>query len=528
MGIYINKGNEGFKRIRNSEYVDKSGLIAIVNSTLFTRFCFSCVTRSRRFGKTMAAEMLLAYYDKSCDSSSLFADLEIARHPSFVQHLNKYPVIYLDITDFTTRDNLKTIDIVSTLQEKVMSEVLSAYPGIQREDDDDLMDVLVKVSLHYNEKFIMIIDEWDAICREALGDEEAMNKYVNLLRRLFKGSASAQTFAGVYMTGILPIKKYETQSALNNFIEYSMVEPRKMGKYFGFTKDEVKDLAAQHDTDFDELEKWYDGYQIGDEKSMFNPNSVIQAVGIGRCRSFWAATGSFDAISSYININYDGLKDDIICMLGGGRVKVNPTKFQNDLSVIRSKDDVLTVLIHLGYLSFDWKRNECYIPNKEVAGELVNAVEENKWEEVVKSINQSEKLLEATLRGNSKYVAKALDAAHSDNTSILSYNDENSLACVISLAYYYARNDYHIHREYPTGEGYADLVLIPRKNVDSPALVIELKYDKDTKAAISQIKNRNYPQKIAEYTGDILLVGINYDKNTKQHQCQVERWHKDS
>ena len=441
----------------------------------------------------------------------------------------------MDITDFTTRDNLKTIDIVSTLQEKVMSEVLSAYPDIQREDDDDLMDVLVKVSLHYNEKFIMIIDEWDAICREALGDEEAMNKYVNLLRRLFKGSASAQTFAGVYMTGILPIKKYETQSALNNFIEYSMVEPREMGKFFGFTKDEVKDLAVQHNTDFDELEKWYDGYQIGDEKSMFNPNSVIQAVGIGRCRSFWAATGSFDAISSYININYDGLKDDIICMLGGdiicmlggGRVKVNPTKFQNDLSVIRSKDDVLTILIHLGYLSFDWKRNQCYIPNKEVAGELVNAVEENKWEEVVKSINQSERLLEATLRGNSKYVAKALDAAHSDNTSILSYNDENSLACVISLAYYYARNDYHIHREYPTGEGYADLVLIPRKNVDSPALVIELKYDKDTKAAISQIKERNYPQQVADYTGNILLVGINYDRNTKQHECQIERWRKE-
>ena len=525
-GIYINKGDEGFRSSRNSEYVDKSGLIAIVNSTLDTEQRFSCVTRSRRFGKTMAAKMLQAYYDKSCDSRSLFADLEIAKDPSFGQHLNKYPVIYLDITDFTTRENLKAVDIVSVLQEKVMSEVLSAYPDVQREIDDDLMDVLVKVSLRYDEKFIMIIDEWDAICREAKGDEEAMDKYVNLLRRLFKGSASAQVFAGVYMTGILPIKKYETQSALNNFIEYSMVEPRKMGRYFGFTKDEVKGLAVKHDTDFDELEKWYDGYQIGDEKSMFNPNSVIQAVGIGRCRSFWAATGSFDAITSYININYDGLKDDIICMLGGGRVTVDPTGFQNDLSVIRSKDDVLTVLIHLGYLSFDWKRNQCYVPNKEVEGELVNAVRNNKWEEVVNSINQSERLLEATIRGNSEYVAKALDAAHSDNTSILSYNDENSLACVISLAYYYARNDYHIHREYPTGDGYADLVLIPRKNVESPALVIELKYDKDTNAAISQIRNRNYPRAVGDYTGDILLVGINYDKDTKRHDCQIERWKK--
>ena len=300
-----------------------------------------------------------------------------------------------------------------------------------------------------------------------------------------------------------------------------------MASYFGFTKDEVIILAEKHGVDFDELEKWYDGYQIGDEMSMFNPNSVIQAVDTGRCRSFWAATGSFDAVTSYIAMNFDGLKDDIIFMLSGGRAKVNPTKFQNDLSIVRSKDDVLTVLIHLGYLSFDLRSSECYVPNKEVGDELVNAVEENKWELVVKSINQSEALLKATLRGNSDYVARVLRAMHSDETSVFSYNDENSLACVISLAYYYARNDYHVHREYPTGEGYADLVLIPRKNVSSPALVIELKYDKDTQAAISQIKARNYPQAVADYTGDILLVGINYDKDTKQHECQIEQWSKE-
>ena len=531
MGIYINKGNEGFRRIRNSEYVDKSGLIAIVNKTLFTEHCFSCVTRSRRFGKTMAAKMLQAYYDRSCDSRSLFSDLEIAGLPSFEQHLNKYPVLSIDAGFFVSKHRDKTV--IDELNTEIIKEVNEVYPNVPVYEKDDLMQYLIRVSLSTNDRFVFIIDEWDAILRECghvlYDDKETVaDRYVDWLRRLFKSEPATQVFAGVYMTGILPIKKYETQSALNNFIEYSMVEPMDMGQYFGFTKEEVQELSARHGMDFEDLEKWYDGYQIGDIPSIFNPNSVMMAINSRRCRSFWAATGSFDAISSYININYDGLKDDIICMLGGGRVTVDPTGFQNDMSVVRSKDDVLTVLIHLGYLSFDWKRNECYVPNKEVEGELVNAVKSNKWEEVVKSINQSERLLEATLRGNSKYVAKALDAAHSDNTSILSYNDENSLARVISLAYYYARNDYHIHREYPTGEGYADLVLIPRKNVDSPALVIELKYDKDTKAAISQIKNRNYPQKIAEYTGDILLVGINYDKNTKQHQCQVERWHKDS
>ena len=253
----------------------------------------------------------------------------------------------------------------------------------------------------------------------------------------------------------------------------------------------------------------------------------MEAIRNDWCDNYWSKTGAYDAVADYINMNYEGLKDDIIDMLSGNRSKVDPKGFGNDLSDVRSCDDVLTVLIHLGYLTYDRRAQECFVPNWEVAGEMENAIKANKWENVVKALSLSEKLLEATLRGNSEYVAKALDAAHSDHTSILSYNDENSLACVISLAYYYARNDYHIHREYPTGEGYADLVLIPRKNVTTPALVIELKYDKDTQAAISQIKKRNYPQQIAEYTGDILLVGINYDKNTKHHECQIERWRKE-
>ena len=530
MGIYINKGNEGFQSALRSEYVDKTGLIALINKTLNTEKRFSCVTRSRRFGKTMAAKMLLAYYDRSCDSRNLFADLEIAKDTSFEQYLNKYPVISIDVGFFVSKHRNKAI--VDEMDAEIIQEVCCYYPDVPVLEKDDLMQYLIRVSLTTNDRFIFIIDEWDAILRECgqmMYDEEqtVTDRYVDWLRHLFKSEPATQVFAGVYLTGILPIKKYQTQSALNNFIEYSMVEPRKMAQYFGFTKDEVRCLAEKHEMDFDEMEKWYDGYQIGDELSMFNPNSVVQAIDTGRCRSFWASTGSFDAITSYINMNFDGLRDDIICMLGGGRVKVNPTKFQNDMSIVRSKDDVLTVLIHLGYLSFDWKREECYIPNKEVEGELVNAIEENKWEYVINALNQSERLLEATLRGNSDYVAKTLDVAHTEHTSILSYNDENSLACVISLAYYYARNNYHIHREYPTGEGYADLVLIPRKNIESPALVIELKYNKDAHAAISQIKDKNYPQKIAEYTGDILLVGINYDKNAKQHECQIERWRKE-
>ena len=200
---------------------------------------------------------------------------------------------------------------------------------------------------------------------------------------------------------------------------------------------------------------------------------------------------------------------------------MNPTKFQNDMSIIRSKDDVLTVLIHLGYLSYSWQKSECYIPNKEVAGEMVNAVEDNNWTEVVKALAASEQLLEATLRGDEEAVARGVDAAHDEHTSILSYNNENSLACVLSLAYYYARNDYVVHREFATGKGFADLVMIPRKNVSSPAIIVELKYNQDADTAISQILRKQYPAKVADYSGEMLLVGINYDKEQKTHQCQI-------
>jgi hypothetical protein len=275
--------------------------------------------------------------------------------------------------------------------------------------------------------------------------------------------------------------------------------------------------------DFDELEKWYDGYQIGDEPAMFNPNSVMQAVYDGRCSSYWASTGAYEAIAGYIRMNFDGLKDDILILLSGGRVKVNTTKFQNDMTIILSKDDVLTLLIHLGYLSFNWRKNECYVPNYEVAGELSNAVEDTGWERVVKALRQSEKLLQATLDGDEEAVARGVDAAHDENTSILSYNDENSLACVLSIAYYYAKNDYIILRELATGKGFADIVLIPRKHVESPAIVLELKYNQDADSAIAQIKRKQYPAKVAEYIDNLLLVGINYDKQQKTHTCRIEK-----
>ena len=520
MGLYINIGNAGFQSGRNGEYVDKSALISVINSTLFTEYRFNCVSRCRRFGKSLAAKMLCAYYDQSCESRYLFEDLKIAKDSSFELHLNKYPVIYLDLTDFVTG---KETGIADRIDASLLNDVCQAFPEIPLEKDDRLFDYLFRVSDVTKQQFIFIIDEWDAICREYESDGSEMDLYVGWLRRMFKSANAVRVFAGVYMTGILPIKKYRTQSALNNFTEYSMVVPGQLAGYFGFTPTEVQTLCQKYDIDYNELEKWYDGYQLGTETSIFNPNSVMKAVSNKWCSSYWASTGAYDTVSQYIRMNFEGLKDDIIQMLGGGRCKVDPTGFQNDMSVIRSKSDVLTVLIHLGYLAFDRTKSECYIPNYEVSGEMVNAVKSNHWDVVVNALDKSEQLLQAVLNGDEQMVAEGVDAAHDENTSILSYDNENSLACVLSLAFYYAKNDYTFHRELPTGKGFADLVLMPRKSVAKPAILLELKYDKSADAAIEQIHRKQYSGKVAEYSGEVILVGINYDVKTKRHVCKIEK-----
>ena len=522
MGTYINKGNNGFRDIVNSEYVDKTSLIPLINATLNTESRYSCVTRSRRFGKSMAAKMLCAYYDKSCDSRELFCGLVAEKDDSFEEYLNKYYVINVDMSDFTTKFRGES-EIVRLIQHEIMDEVLDVFPETKVKERADLMDVLYSISESTGNRFVMIIDEWDAILREMGTDEYITTSYVDLLRRLFKGSGSNDVFAGAYLTGILPIKRYNTESALNNFNEYSMIDPAYLAPCFGFTKDEVQALARQHNASMEELKMWYGGYTIGSEKSIYNPYSVMKALQRGVCKSYWTTTGAYDSVITYIQMNYDGLKDDIIRMLSGERVYVNTSKFQNDMHIVRSKNDVLTVLIHLGYLAYDFDNQECYIPNKEVADELLNAVEDTSWTRLADTIVASRNLLAATISGNEQAVARAIDLAHDENTSILAYNDENSLACVLSVAYIWAKNEYVIHREYATGKGYADLVMIPRRNVSKPALVIELKFNHSADTAIDQIKRKEYPAKLAEYSGEILLVGINYDKETKLHTCKIER-----
>ena len=522
MGRYLNLGNAGFQSIRKGLYVDKTGLIEYVNSTLGTKEKLTCVSRPRRFGKSFATQMLCAYYDKNCDSTSLFQDLKIAESKDFKTYLNQYDVIYLDITWFISTVEDIT-DTVKYLQREVVNELREKFP-LLTEERKSLPIALSDISDAIGSKFIIIIDEWDALFREAKDNIDLQKEYLQLLRGLFKSSLTDKMIEAAYMTGILPIKKYGTQSALTDFREYTMIQPQLLAEFVGFTEREVKDLCLAYGLDFEEAKKWYDGYSFSKISSIYSPNSIMQAIRNGEFGDYWTETETYESLKFYIDMNLDGLKEAIISMLGGLRCKINTRTFQNDMLNMKSKDDVLTLLIHLGYLAYDSEQKEVYIPNQEVAEEFKNAVEYSGWEAVSEALQASEQLLDATIRQDADFVASELDRVHMLNTSILTYNNELSLSCVITIAYYVAQKDYTLIRECPAGKGFADIAFIPRKNRDKPALIVELKWNRSAGGAIEQIKDKHYMGALETYMDNLLLVGICYDKQSKRHECMIEKY----
>lgn len=517
MNIYLNPSNTGFQESVNSEiYVDKSELIAFTNRKLGTEQKNICISRPRRFGKSMAAKMLTAYYSKGCSSAPLFEKCKIANASSYLQHLNKYNVIFLNMQNFlsTTHNARRMID---ELQTAVGAELAETY-GFSR--TGSLPELLGSIFSSTGEQFIFIIDEWDCIFREKQESADGHLIYLDFLRNLLKDRNYVLL---CYMTGILPIKKYGSHSALNMFTEFSMTNPRVLAEYVGFTQEEVKALCERYEMDFTETARWYDGYTFRRNSHIYSPKSVVDAMLNEEFDSYWTQTETYEALKVYIEMNFDGLKDSIIEMLAGNRVRINTATFQNDMTTFKSKDDVMTLLIHLGYLAYDFQTQEVFIPNYEVSLEFTNAIQNSDWDNVIKAIRESENLLHATWNQDMNAVAETLENIHLE-TSVLTYNNENSLACTISLAYYSAKTYYTQIRELPSGKGFADIVYLPRQNhLDKPAMVIELKWDKDTKGAIAQIKDRNYIKALENYSGNLLLIAINYNKKSKKHECTIEK-----
>lgn len=528
MGRFVNPDNSAFQVALNSKiYIDKTGLIEYTNSVLDTSDALICNSRPRRFGKSYAANMLAAYYSKGADSKEMFSELEISKDEDFRKHLNKYDVIHVDIQWFLA--NCKDVNhIVEFITKNILDELKEIYPEILSDEVSYLPDALSRIKDKTGQKFIVIIDEWDVLIRDAVINRQGQGEYITFLRGMFKGTEPTKYIQLAYLTGILPIKKEKTQSALNNFDEFTMLSPGSLAQFIGFTEDEVRSLAATYHQDFDKVKRWYDGYLLKDYE-VYNPRAVVSVMLNGEFKSYWSETASYEAIVPLINMDYDGLKTAVIEMLSGGIVNVNTATFKNDIVNIQSKDDVLTYMIHLGYLGYDQKKRAAFVPNEEIRQELTMAVTSRHWNEMLLFWQESENLLEATLDKDGDAVARQIEKIHSEYVSVIQYHDENSLSSVLAIGYLSAMKYYFKPvRELPTGRGFADFVFIPKSEYkkDYPALVVELKWNQNTETALEQIRNKKYPFSILEYTGDILLVAINYDKKSKEHVCLIEKYDK--
>ncbi len=532
MGMYVDPGNESFRSdIESDIYIDKTEMLSILNNNIGKSRRYFAVSRARRFGKSMVAGMIKAYYSVGCDSREMFSNLRIADDPEYEKYLNRYHVLHFDMATFlnAARGDENPIDLMN---DTILKDFRETYPLAVSDDIRTVPMAVEAVWKNDGRQFVIIIDEWECVIRDAKTDHKLIMDYLKYLRGFFKTEESKEFLALGYITGILPIKKFDGESAMNNFREYTMISPKQLAPYFGFSDEEVTLMCANDDImDINEIRRWYDGYimeYMTPDRSrkilhMYNPNSLVNAFIDGGCESYWKNTGAFGGLNDYIAMNMDGLKDCILNMLAGEECPVDTGSYQNDLTSFKSRDDVMTALIHMGYLGYNPKTGKAFIPNEEVRDVFESAIKVGEWKDIIDALRNSDSILEATWNEDGEKVANAISKSHQDYTSILRYHDENSLALAIMMTYYTARKHYVVVREIPTGKGFADIVFIPKKNSDKPAMIVELKWNKDADTAIDQIHAKNYVGKLADYGGDILLVGINYDKDKKEYSCKIDR-----
>ena len=524
MGRFLNPGNKAFQKTLKSEiYVDKTMLLAYTNKVIGSDMACICNSRPRRFGKSITANMLAAYYSRGCDSFDMFSTLKVGRLDSFETNLNKYDVIHIDV-QWCMMDAGEVQNTVKYINNGILDELIIAYGDVIPDTVKTAYGAMSYINAATGNTFVIIIDEWDVLIRDEANNKELQEEYINFLRGMFKGTEPTKYIALAYLTGILPIKKLKTQSALNNFEEFTMLDAGALASYIGFTDDEVKQLCKKYDRDYEAVKNWYDGYMLSG-KHVYNPKAVVSVMMRGSFQSYWSQTGTYESLIPLIDMDFDGLRAAIISMISGNEIKVRTTTFQNDMVSFKNKDDVLTLLIHLGYLAFNQKNQMAYIPNEELRNELMDAVEENKWDEIMQFERQSIDLFNATINKDVNTVAAKIEQIHMEYTSVIQYNDENSLSSVLAIAYLGTMNYYFKPvSEIPTGVGFADFVFLPRANAGNrPAMIVELKYNQSADTAIRQIKEKRYQGALVGYEGKILLVGISYDSE-KHHTCSIEEW----
>ena len=524
-------------------FVDKTDFIEKMSAKINADKRFFAVTRPRRFGKTVTAHMLLAYYSKGYIGTKIFDGLHIADKDNYAEHLNKYDVIYIDMNTIDglfdgysgQKQKVEGVnDLVDYFEYSVIKDLKSSNEFSKCLEKHQignmgLLETLLAITQDLNTRFIFIMDEWDLVYREYRDDEVLQKKFIKLLKNLFKSDGGKACFALAYLTGILPIKKYNSQSALNGFDEYNMLSPGDYAPYFGFTEDEVANIVKSPNckVSHHDLKSWYEGYKIKGV-DIYNPNSVCKAVTRNECIRYWSGTSSNEEFVRLINMDFDGIKEDIINLIEGDEVTFSCANFQNDMVTIKDKNDVFSLLVCLGYLGCAETKNQyrkvAYVPNAEIKAVLMDIVREQNWYERMETIRRSENLLKAIKELDGTTVATIIQDIHnSPAVALLDYNDEESLTyCVMTGLLWSTLDDYSYHREDQAGKGRVDLVYEPITR-RQPLILIEFKYDDSAEEAIKQIKEKEYFKRYAGQYRNIILVGINFSTKTKDHQCLIEK-----
>lgn len=515
---YLNTDNayQLFQDTVNSDiFVDKSMMIDKISRQIRTADKYICITRPRRFGKSVNAHMLAAYYTVGLDTDALFEGMAISGTESYQKHLNHYNVIFIDLSRMPFQCQSYS-EYITSIYQKLQSDILEAYPKLTCRAFDDVSD-LMKNS---GQTFLFILDEWDSVFHKDFMTDKDKRDYLMFLKNLLKD----QPYVGLaYMTGVLPITKYSSGSELNMFDEYSFINDNIYEDFFGFQESEVKEICnTQQKIHYDELAKWYDGYYMSDGRHLFNPRSIVKALTRGVCLNYWTQTGPMNEIADCIEHNTAAVREDLVKMTAGISIEIDLSGYSASEQRMDTRDEILSAMTIYGFLSYH--DGTLRIPNHELMEKFQQVLAHDDMGEIREIVNRSKEMLEATLRGDTDQISDILEEVHDKEIPFLQYHDENSLSCVITLCYLYARKDYDIKREAKSGKGYCDYLFLPKKN-GKPAIILELKVNDTCKEALAQIKKKNYIKEAQIYASTIILVGISYDKKSKRHSCMIETNH---
>lgn len=535
MGAYL-KSKTAYilykSEVEKPYFVDKTALLKELFPLVKAGNSHICITRPRRFGKTVMANMIAAFFSNACDVRDIFTRLDIAKDERYSEYLNHYPVIHISFNDIS-RQNMTYDQYISRIETRLIRDLKKEYPEIGLDDADSAVDALTDINME-NEtaRFIFVLDEWDYIFHQDFVTETDKKNYLSFLRSLLKDRPYVQ-FA--YMTGILPIAKYSSGSELNMFAEYTMAAEEKFSEYFGFTEQEVDDLYQRYlkansnpRITREGIRRWYNGYHTFSGERVYNPRSVVYALGNNNLGNYWTSSGPYDEIFYYIDNNVDAVRDELALMVSGIAVPTTIMEYAATSQSLKTKEEIMSAMVVYGFLSYE--DGKVSIPNKELMDRFADMLKkEASLGYVYHLAKESERMLNATLTGDTDTMSEILGFAHDTETPLLSYNNETELTAVVNLVYLSARNTYRIEREEKAGKGYVDFIFYPETDRSADCIILELKVDHSPEEAIKQIKQRNYALrfsgKIGEkkrYSGRILAVGISYDKEKKKHHCKVE------